>query len=243
MKRHLYYYIAGTLLSLASCSEASREMFNSPAGVYFRMPEGDTALIARADTIVYSFAFDLTATRREICIPVELVGLAADGDRSYRVEVTPADGTREGLHHEPVSPVQTFRAGKTRDSLRVTFLRAPDMQREARRIDITIRDGGDLLPGIRERLHVAVQVSDILEKPAWWDAWNARFGGAYDPQIYRAWIAIWGNKGDLSDYPSPYWNTAAKPLVALYDLKAYFDERETFYLDRPTVRIIIPYPN
>ncbi|MDR1273955.1 MAG: DUF4843 domain-containing protein [Odoribacteraceae bacterium] len=242
MKRHLYY-IAGALLALASCSEASREMFHAPDGVYFRMPAGDTTLITRADTIVYSFAFDFTATRREICIPVEIVGFAASTDRTYRVQITNHGDAREGLHYDAVNPVQTIRAGKTRDSLRVTFSRTPDMQRAAKKIGITILPGGDLPGGVRERMHVAVQVSDVLEKPSWWDKWNGKFGGAYDPQIYKAWMGIWGGKGDLSAYTQPNWWGAPQVLTAIIDLKTYFEAHETYYLDRPTVRIIIPYPS
>jgi hypothetical protein len=218
-------------------------MFNAPDGVYFRMPAGDTTLITRADTIVYTFAFDLTATRREISVPVEIIGFAATNDRTYRLEITNYGDVREGVHYDAINPVQTFPAGKMRDSLRVTFHRTPDMLREAKKIGLTIIDGGDLAKGVRERLHVSIQVSDVLEKPEWWDRWNVLFGGAYDPQIYKVWMGIWGGKGDLSAYNTPNWWGAPQVLTAIIDLKAYFDQHETYYLDRPTVRIIIPYPS
>jgi hypothetical protein len=235
--------IIATLL-LGACSEASREMFSAPGAIYFRMPQGDTTLIIREDTVVYSFAFDLVNTRREICIPVEIVGLAAGHDRTYRVEVNPFGETLPGVHHEPVATEQVLPAGKTRDSLRVTFLRSPDMQQEVKKIGITIRDGGDLATGVRECLYVAIQVSDILERPAWWNnTWNPYFGGTYDPQIYKVWMEIWGGTGDLSAYPSASWWDAPHVLTALFDLKRYFDEHEVYYLNDPGRRIIIPNPS
>ncbi|MDR1415034.1 MAG: DUF4843 domain-containing protein [Odoribacteraceae bacterium] len=242
MKKYHLVIVAAILAT--ACAEASKEMFRANAAIHFKMPAGDTTLITRGDTIIYSFAFDPVATRREICIPVELIGFAADRDRTYRVLLTPDTNTREGDHHLPVNPLQTLPAGKTTDSLRVTFLRAPDMQQSVRKIHLAIRDGGDLAAGTRERLTVTIQVSDILQRPAWWNEWwNEYFGGAYDPQIYRAWMNIWGGAGDLTAYPYPGWWYAPQVLTALIDLKAYFDQHETYYINNPTVRIIIPYPN
>ncbi|MDR2131455.1 MAG: DUF4843 domain-containing protein [Odoribacteraceae bacterium] len=245
MKRIHYIIVTGALALAAACSEAPKEMFNAPAAIHFQMPRGDSSLIIRQDTIVYSFAFDLVATRREICIPVEVVGFAAGRDREYHVEITPLGDTREGVHHEPISARQVLPAGKTTDSIRVVFVRAADMAREAKKIGLTIRDGGDFQAGVQEHLHVVVQVSDILERPEWWNsAWNERFGDTYDPQIYRAWMGVWkGNgKGEpTSPYPS-WWDTPQE-LTALVDLRRHFEEHETYYLDEPSIRIVIPYPN
>ena len=244
MKQRYYTFLAGLLALPGACSEASREMFSAPDAIYFRMPQGDTTLILREDTVVYSFAFDLVSTRHEICIPVEVVGYAAARDREYNITVTNIGDTREGVHYEPLDSKQPFPAGKTRDSLRVTFLRAADMQQEAKKIGITIRESEDFTLGVAECLYVAIQVSDILERPTWWtDRWNPYFGGAYDPQIYRAWMAIWGGKGDITAYPNPDWWSSPQVLTALIELKRYFDENEVYYLDRPTVRIVIPYPS
>jgi hypothetical protein len=242
MKR--LYYTLVTALLLASCSEASRQMFSAPDAIYFRMPLGDTTLIIREDTVVYSFAFEPVPTTREICIPVEVIGYASGSDRKYLVEVTEFDGTRAGTHYEAISAVQVLPAGKTRDSLRVTFLCTPDMRDAVKKIGITIRPGEDFAEGVNECLHVAVQVSDILERPTWWnDSWNTYFGGTYDPQIYKAWMTIYGGKGDLTAYPYPSWWDCPQVLTAVIDLKRYFDENEVYYLKNPSVRIVIPYPS
>lgn len=234
----LYYYITGALLLLGACSEATREMFDTPPAVYFQMPQGDTTLIVREDTVVYSFAFDLTSTRREICIPVQLIGFAADRDRKYNIEITNIGDTRAGVHYEAVATEQTLAAGKTVDSLRVTFLRTPDMQQGAKKVAFTIRPGGDLAEGLRDQLHVAIQVSDILEQPEWWDTWS-RYFGPYDRQIYEQWMTIWGGTGDLTNH-TPGWGYSPQVHTAIIGLRVYFDEHEVYYLDNPSVRIILP---
>ncbi|MDR2413476.1 MAG: DUF4843 domain-containing protein [Odoribacteraceae bacterium] len=244
MKRILHA-ITGILLLASACSEAEKELFHAPDAIYFRMPQGDTSLIIREDTVIYSFAFDPDViTSRDIYIPVEIVGLAANKDREYIVEITNIGETKEGLHYEAVNTSRVLPAGKTRDSLRVTFFRAPDMREQARKIGVTIRPSGDFIEGVAECLFVAIQVSDILERPKWWNnAWNHYFGGTYDPQIYRAWIEIWGGKGDISAYPYPDWWSAPRVLTAIIDLKRYFDEHEVYYYSDPTRRIVIEFPS
>lgn len=247
MKQIIYTAIIGLLALAAACSEASKTMFSAPDAVYFEtLPlQGDTTLIVREDTIIYSFAFNPdSVTRHNIYIPVEIVGFAADRDREYTVEVTNIGDTREGVHYDAISAVQVIRTGKTRDSLVVTFSRTADMRDQPRKIGVAIRDGRDFAGGVNECLFVAIQVSDILERPKWWNAaWNSYFGGTYDPQIYRAWINIWGGTGDISAWPSPGWWYCPQVLTAIVELKRYFDEHETYYFSDPTRRIIIPYPS
>jgi hypothetical protein len=241
----VHIIVAGILVLVAACSEAEKELFHAPDAIYFRMPEGDTSLVVREDTVVYSFAFDPDSiTRREICIPVEIIGFASNRDREYLVEVIHVGDAREGVHHDTIRPVQVFRAGRTRDSLRVVLFRTADTRQQAKKIGLRVRPGGDFIEGVRECLFVTIQVSDILERPTWWnDYWNPYFGGTYDPQIYRAWMGIWGGTGDISAYRYPSWWDCPQVLTAIIDLKRYFDEHETYYYSDPTRRIIIPYPS
>ena len=77
MKRVYYILLLGIIfLSMFACSEAGKEMFEGPNSICFRFPTTsedieeyrklDSSLIFREDTVVYSFAFDMEATEREI---------------------------------------------------------------------------------------------------------------------------------------------------------------------------------
>ena len=229
------------LLLFGACSEAKKEMFQGPEAIYFRIPQGDTTLIIRRDTIVYSFAFDLEATQREICIPVEVTGFASAQERKYHVEVTPFGNTTANVHYNTVATEQTFPANKMIDSLRVVFLRHEEMQREVKKIGITIREGGDFIEGVTECLYIAIQVSDILERPEWWSAWQ-RYFGRFDTQVYRAWMRIWGGTGDLNPYKDltyKSWSDAPQIMTAILELKRYFEENPASYEDDGS-SIIIP---
>ncbi len=240
--RRLYNYIGIlgiALLFAGACTEADKETFRGPESIYFRMPQGDTTLIIRKDTVIYSFAFDPVLTQREIYIPVEVIGFASSHDRTYTIKVANVKNTKSGVHYEAISEQQHFPAGKMLDSLKVVFNRTEDMQREACKIEIMIKAGGDFVQGITESLLVAIQVSDILEEPSWWEMWRPILG-VYDHQIYRQWIKIWGGTGDLSGYTGTSWFEAPQVLTAIIDLKKFFEANSAYYSN--DVRIIIPGP-
>lgn len=246
MKGLNYILISGILALLGvACSEASRDMFGDVEAINFRIPQTseeisaykllDSSIIFREDTMVYSFAFDMVATEREICIPVEITGYAAHVDRKYQIEVVEYNGTKAGKHYDALPTEQVLPAGKVKDSLRVRFHRI-DMEKQARKIGIRIKSGGDFAEGPQERLFVAVQVSDILEKPSWWDNWEGCFG-TFHPIKYREWMKIYGGTGDLTGKVADWWQ-ASLELSLVLDLKSLF-EKEVF-LDENGNRLVIP---
>lgn len=244
--KKLHYILLGIIFaSMFACSEADKEMFKGPDSICFRIPQTsddideyrklDSSLIFREDTVVYSFAFDMEATERTICIPVQIGGMAANHERKYMVEVEEYNGAQAGVHYEAINKEQILSAGKTTDSLRIKFFRR-DMDKVARKIGLRIKTGGDFIEGTQERLFVAVQVSDILEKPSWWNDWSSCFG-TYHPIKFREWIKMYGGTGDLTGKRPDWWG-APLELTLVLELKDLF-EREEFY-EENNVRLTIP---
>ena len=226
-----------------ACQEADKEMFDAnKTALYFKLEDlkNDKTLILREDTIVYTFAYDDVEEvhQKEVYIPVELVGFAAGRQRTWHIEVEAAANTKEGVDYEPLATEQVYAAGKTVDSLRFVWKRSPSMQKEVKKLNLRIVSGGDFEAGVQEKLFVSLQASDILEKPDWWDDWEAAFG-SWHPTKLREWIKIWGNK-DLEKTNPDYVNFSYYPqectaIVKLHDLF----ENEEFY-DENEVRLYIP---
>lgn len=246
MKSLNYIGIACMLFWMGSaCSEADREMFEGPEAINFCLPmtseeienyrELDSSLVFRDDTIVYSFAFDMVNTERVISIPVEVTGFAHNQDRKYRVKVTDYNGAQAGVHYDPIAEEQILAAGKVKDSLQIRFHRV-DMDKQPRKIGLMIEAGGDFVEGVKERLFVAVQVSDILEKPEWWDDWEMCFG-PYHPIKYREWIKLYGGTGDLTG-KHPNWWTTPLEIILILDLKRIFEEGD--FRDENGNKLVIP---
>lgn len=238
-----FYILVASFLVLCgvACQEADREMFaEDTAGVYFKLKrlKDDASLILRADTVLYTFAYDSEEVReREICIPVELVGMASEKERKYHIEIETAQTTVAGVDFESLASEQVFPARKTIDSLRFVWKRNASMQKEIKRVNLRIVSGGDFEGGVEECLFVSLQVSDILEKPNWWDAWEAGFG-AWHPTKLREWIKIWGKEGLDPDPWTIGWFYYPQECTAIVKLKDLFDREE--FLDENGVRLLIP---
>jgi len=209
-------------------------------GIYFKLGnlKDDASLILRADTVMYTFAYDLEdVNQREIYIPVELVGDATERERRYHIEIETIGAAEEGVDFESLTSEQVFPARKTIDSLRFVWKRSLSMQKEVKKVNIRIVNGGDFVTGVVERLFVSLQASDILEKPDWWDAWVDGFG-SWHPTKLREWIKIWGTEG-LD--PNPWmisFSNFPQECTAIVKLKDIFDKN--IFLDENGVRLYIP---
>lgn len=224
-------------LCCMACQDAEKEMFDvNKSGIYFKLEnlKKDKTLILRNDTVVYTFAYDdeEKVRQREICVPVELVGFAIGKARNYRIEVEAASNTEEGVDYEPIATEQIFAADKTVDSLRFVWKRNQTMTDEKngmKKVNIRIVGGSGLTTGVEEKLFVSLQVSDILEKPDWWDGWEAGFG-SWHPVKLREWIKIWGredldvNPWHISFFSYPQECTAIVKLHTLFETVEFKDE-------------------
>ncbi len=241
MKRLKYITVSlVAVFALSMCSEADEPTYSGPESVYFRMPakDFDDSLIIDKDTITYTFAYYPELNEREIPVPIEVTGLAANHTRTYAVNVRAASGTLEGVDYRQVATTQTFAAGTMYDTLWVTFYRTAEMQTKVKKLEITIVGGGDLLPGVQENLLVELHVSDMLEKPVWWDTWRNGFG-TWHPTKLREWIRIWGGKGDLPIASYVSIMSHSKEVMAIYKLRERF-ETEAFYDEESGARLTIP---
>lgn len=243
MNRIAIIIIGLWILCGIACQEADKEMFDgNETGLYFELGKlkDDKTLILREDTVMYTFAYDDVEEvhQREVFIPVELAGFATGRERTYRIEVEAAANTKEGIDYEPLTTEQIYSADKTVDSLQFVWKRNPSMQKEVKKVNIRIVSGGDFEAGVEEKLFVSLQASDILEKPDWWDNWEAAFG-SWHPTKLREWIKIWGRE-DLEkvrpDYITFYdYPQECTAIVKLHDLF----ESEEFY-DENGVRLYVP---
>lgn len=241
--KNYYTGILGVLMlcGVLSCNEASKEMFEGPYSAFFQLKDlkSDTTLILRNDTVVYTFAYEPDEVRtREICIPVMITGSGAEKGLSYRVEVTTSKNTTANTDFEPIATEWHIPAGKMTDSLRIILKRNPSMQTATKEIRIRLVEGGDLIQGVKEKLFVAVRVSDVLEMPGWWEHWEIGFGD-WHPTKLREWIKIWGGKGDLPTDKRVMWYYAPKECMAIVKLKEVFDKDPGFF-DEEGHRLLIP---
>lgn len=228
-KIHYTIVALAAAVSAAGCSEADKLMFKGPDTVYFRLPKAknitDNAISINGDSmIIFTFAYyDLDrVSEYEIGIPVETASFPSARERKYHIEVTPGSNTRAGVDYVELAPEQTFKAESLFDTLRVKFLRNNSMQSEQKLLRIDVADGGDFQKGLVENRTVYIQVSDMLEKPVWWDAWHTAFGD-WHPAKLREWFKVWGTDPlpPTPNYISFYWYP--QECTSVLKLKAIFE--------------------
>ena len=244
MRKKLYIGAAVALSCLMACQEADKVMYplNEVEGVYFKadsMAFYDANLTQREDTVVYSFAYeDESFDHYRIGIPVQVAGEAVDKDRTYRLEILEGGNAVETEDYEPFALEQVLHANRMVDTLWVTWKRSEVMQKSARMLGLQIVAGGELIPGVEEKLTLWLLASDILEEPSWWDDWEVCFG-TYHPTKLREWIKIWGNEPlDENLWMGPNWFEYPQECTAILKLKDVFEQNE-FY-DEQEVRLYIP---
>lgn len=232
------YIIFLAFLAL-SCSESKHTFFDAPDSIHFRLYNFDKDIELEGDTIKYSFAFVSDDIKSKLLkIPIELAGYIKDFDRKYNIRVEEYGDTKNGVHFKKIIENQIFHAGKVRDTLKVLVNRTEDMLKSSFLLGIHIIEGDDLTTGLKEKLFVAIKVSDILEKPSWWDKWHTYFGD-YNVIKFKKWIELWGGKGDLSGkYPG--WGHSPKEVAAIFELRRYFENNPTY--DNEGNLIVVPCP-
>lgn len=214
-----------------NCSEAEEFMFEEMDAIYFRLPDPnaftDESISIVGDTIFFTFAYfdDDKVKSHDVFVPLEVVGFAADRERKFHIEVKSKPNTVAGVDYVAPDQAQPLHADKMYDSLRVTFNRTKSMQSEHKELEINIIDGGDFIKGVKDNLHVVIKVSDMLEKPVWWDKWSVGFG-EWHPAKLREWFKIWGTDPLSSTVSQIGWYFTSQECMAIVKLKAVFDKAE-----------------
>lgn len=235
----IYLSVIFMALIAFSCSESDKILFDGPNSVYFRIADLDEEVKVNEDTLMHSFAFSPDEiTQKLVKIPIEISGFAEQADRKYRIRIEEYGDIKSGVHFEEIAEEQTLKAGEVSDTLEVVLNRTVDMQHSSFKFGIHIQEGGDFVCGLKECLFVAVRVSDILEKPLWWDKWQTYFGD-YHPIKYKKWMEIWGGTGDLSGKRADWWSSPSE-LTAVFELRVYFENNPTY--DEDGNLIVVPCP-
>lgn len=239
--KKLIYIIIGCLFVpfyFSSCSENDRLTFEDTPGIYFRLPEKDTTLIVREDTIVYSFAFEDPNLVREYVmrVPVEITGLSVNKERKFKIRIDPKLSTAvEGRDYIKLQEEYIMPANTGKDSIRITVLRNDSLQTKPRDLQLEIVATPDFKLGIKERATIRLRFSDILEEPEWWDYWSF-FMGAYGRKKHQQWLLIWGKTPLKTDGQIHPFNTP-KELMAIQDLRIYFEQNPTYENGE---RVVVP---
>lgn len=159
--------LAGLSFLLSSCEKAGLTMYDHPANIYFDLDNDDLR-----DSIVYTFAYDLTKAQDTVFIPVRLSGIREGRDRQYEAYVEQDSSSAvAGTHYEPLKPAYTLPADSGLTYLPLVVYNTADLESTAVSLIIKLRASDHFGIENPRIIRAKVVISARLEQPAWWSMW------------------------------------------------------------------------
>lgn len=252
MKKRNIHIILLLAFIFASCNEGEKLMYKDFSGLHLSIPQNDSILVLRRDTLVYSFAFEKPELKEKIIyIPVEIEGFRANKERKFKVQLI-KDGTTAvaGTHYEALKEYYVVKANVGRDSIPLRIKRTLDIRNTAKTITLKLEPTEDFQIGLYDKQQISLSFSDVLEEPDWWESWKYLFG-TYHRIKLQEWIKIRGGKGTLpivNTKPAWFLNRHPAICVQIMQLRLYFEQNPRYTLEdqgdpnNKGERIVVPCP-
>jgi hypothetical protein len=226
MKKLIYNIAILSLVSVAlfNCEENEDFVFENKDGIYFNVQ----------DSLYYSFIgnFDESSI---VEIPINIMGDAADMDRSYKVIVDEANtNAQEDLHYKALDDSYTFGADKFTDYLNLTvYNRDAALETENRYITLKIIPSDDFDLGYSDKLELKVYITNQIIKPSYWDVFLDLYFGEYSKVKHNIAISIMGHNFPLLEeealnedngYSYSYWQIQGRITAQYFIDNEVYDE-------------------
>lgn len=172
-------------LSLAtSCKKDEIDSYSGESYIYF-VNKG-------SEEIEYSFSFHPGKERDTVPLVIALIGQISDMDRKVGIYVD-TDSTTAAASDFLLPSTFVLRGGHHRDTIPLVLVKSAKLRESKYRISLKIRDEQELLTGPLTNQFLTIVFSDMISKPAWWDAaMTSNFLGVYSDAKYRFFIEATG---------------------------------------------------
>ncbi len=193
-----YSSVLVIIVFFASCKKNIDSMYEGKARIqfkYYTLDYNKNMILNNKTT--FSFGISDDAVIKDTArIVVEFLGSASDVDRTYKVKVASDSTTAiEGVHYEPISKTQTFKAGRFSDTLEIVVLRSSLSSSftdpEDVRLSLTLEPSEDFDLGMKNGLKTYLHINNYLSEPVWWNT-TLRYNyiGFYHPKKWKILISF-----------------------------------------------------
>jgi hypothetical protein len=197
MKRFEFIYVLLLPLVIAACTQNEMLRYENDPAVYF-----DGAGYNKIDSINHSFFLLKSDILKDtVLVRVNTMGELSSQDRPVTVVQTNASDSAAavaGVHYVPfddadLKPLMQVPAGKEYVDIPVVFIRDKSLDTLKVRLELALAANGYFRPGIVEKQRFVLTTTDLIEKPATWDAgWYIFLGRSWGPVKMRFIIDITG---------------------------------------------------
>lgn len=167
MKKLKYFVLASIgFLSLLSCKEAELKLYEEDANIYFNLSQRDR------DSIVYTFAYDMTKAVDTVYIPVSLTGYRLQEVRNYNVYVEQDSSTAvQDIHYKSLENNYSIAANSGGAWFPLIVYNVSDLEEKSVSVLLKLQATDDFGIDNPNIIRARVVLSARLEKPIWWDDW------------------------------------------------------------------------
>lgn len=161
--------LVAVVVFMIACKKESLQSFELPPAVTFYK----AGIEQGRDSLTISFAVEKEEVIFDtVELPIRIVGLVANHDRSVTVKVDIEKSTAIEGSYELLPGI--ISAGENQGLLRVILKRIPSLREKEARLWIALDQSDDFQVGPKELSDYLIKFNDFLTKPASWD--QIRFG-------------------------------------------------------------------
>ncbi|MBL1410418.1 DUF4843 domain-containing protein [Sphingobacterium faecale] len=171
MKKINYYLgVIYLMLYMSSCQKVNLMTYDQPANIYFDLTS------AQRDSVVYTFAYDMTKAVDTVFIPVRLMGHRTAASRHFRAVVEQDSSTAQaGTHYKALESQYPLAAATGRQALPLIVYNSSDLESNSVTMIVKLQPSDDFGIENKKLIRAYVVLSARLEKPIWWDMWMSAY--------------------------------------------------------------------
>ncbi|MEZ0451642.1 DUF4843 domain-containing protein [Sphingobacterium thalpophilum] len=166
MKKNTFIGLILPLLLLCACKKASLTTYDRNANIYFDLTG------AERDSMVYTFAYDMTKAVDTILIPVKVMGYRGQLLRHYSAFVEKDSSTaRSNVHYDELKPEYPIEAEAGHAFLPLIVHNISELEKQSVSLIVKLRASDDFGVENPQLVRARIIISAQLEQPAWWTMW------------------------------------------------------------------------
>lgn len=150
----------------ASCKNAEEITYERHANIYFNMTE------SQRDSVVYTFAYDMTKASDTIFLPVSIIGHRIPSLRHYAAYVElDSSSAEQDTHFTALLDAYPLAAKAGKDSLPIVVHNLTDLENRSVSMIVKLQANSDFDVENPRLIRAKIVLSARLEQPLWWSMW------------------------------------------------------------------------
>lgn len=190
MKKNILFALFACTLLWVSCDQREIPLYDTAR--HMIEFENETT-----DSTIFTFIYHPHEDYYDLPLVMQLGGVAAERDLTYKVVVDEEFTTATSAHYS-VADSYIFRAGRYQDTCFVRLNKTADLDGTQVRLVLRLEGTSDMEVGKLENAIAVIRFSNTIDRPVWWDSDIETFYlGTYSQKKFLLYLEIGGV--DLTD--------------------------------------------